>query len=75
MNRTIVGKCLVVAIFAGGLTACQTKPVGEMSRSEMQELAGEIASRCLGRGAKKDTPAMDACIKQESRREIASRAR
>lgn len=77
MNPKTIQTCLVATMLVGGLAACQSqsKPVGQMSRAEMQELAGEIAARCLRSGAKKDSPAMDACIRQESRREIATRAR
>jgi len=67
---------IAVAVLVAALVAgCQTKPVNQMNHSEMRELADEIAKRCLGRVAKRDGPEMDACIKQESRREIASRAR
>lgn len=77
MIRKSIQTCLVTVVLVGGLAGCQSqqKPVGEMSHSEMQELAGEIAARCLKSGAKKGTPAMEACIKQEFRREIAARAR
>ena len=40
----------------------------------MQQLSDGIAARCLATGAKKDTPAMDACIRLETRKEIAARA-
>lgn len=65
----------VAVLVAAWVAGCQTKPVGEMSHSEMKALADEIAKRCLSQVAKRDSPEMDACIKQESRREIAARAR
>lgn len=73
MIRTLV----VAALLVGALAACQTepKPGLRMSHSEMQQLAGEIAGRCLATGAKKNSPAMDACIRQETRKEVAARAR
>ena len=73
----MIRSCIAVAALVGALAACQTesKPGIRMSHSEMQQLSGEIARRCLGSGAKKDTPAMDACIRQETRKEVAARAR
>lgn len=73
----MIRDCLVAAVLVSLLAACQSdqKPGIRMSHADMQSLAGEIARRCLATGAKKDTPAMDACIKQETRKEVAARAR
>ncbi|HMO28181.1 hypothetical protein [Enterovirga sp.] len=65
----------IAVLVAAWVAGCQTKPVGEMTHSEMKTLADEIAQRCMSRVAKRNSPEMDACIKQESRREIAARAR
>lgn len=66
-----------MVLLAGVLAGCQSdpKPGLRMNRSDMQQLANEIAQRCLSTGAKKDTPAMTACIRQETRKEVAARAR
>lgn len=73
----MIRECVVAAVLVSTLAACQTepKPSLRMSQSEMQQLAGELARRCLESGAKKDTPAMQACIRQETRKEIAARGR
>ena len=73
----MIRECFAALAMVGALAACQTdsKPSARMSHADMQQLAGEIAGRCLGTGAKKDTPAMDACIRRETRKEVAARFR
>ncbi|TLX12285.1 hypothetical protein [Rhizobium sp. MHM7A] len=55
------------------LTACQSKPVDQLSYSEMKSLSLELHQRCWAQGVKSDTPEMKACLQQEFTRESSMR--
>ncbi|MGO8089602.1 hypothetical protein AB9E29_21000 [Rhizobium leguminosarum] len=55
------------------LTACQSKPVDQLSYSEMKSLSLELHKRCWAQGVKSDTPEMRACLQQEFTRESSMR--
>lgn len=57
------------------LAGCQTKPVDEMSYTEVKQLAGQIVDRCVAQGIKENTREMTACSQQEARREVVTRQR
>ncbi|MGO7896692.1 hypothetical protein ACC719_04375 [Rhizobium ruizarguesonis] len=55
------------------LTACQSKPVDQLSYSEMKSLSLELHKRCWAQGVKSDTAEMKACLQQEFTRESSMR--
>lgn len=61
---------LPVALLAG----CQTKPIAEMSYTEVKQLAGEITQRCYAQGVKPKSAEFEVCMRQEISREDATRA-
>ncbi|QNQ62523.1 hypothetical protein IB024_01830 [Brucella sp. 6810] len=64
---------LFVSIACVALSACQTKPIEEMSYSEKKALAEQIVKRCVAQGVKHDTPEMRDCSRAEVQREYATR--
>src|SRR5690554_4445556 len=66
---------IVLAVMAAlALAACSsTRPIAEMSYSEVNALAGQIAQRCVEQGFPDGHPQQEACIRHEVDREIATR--
>lgn len=69
--RTLIALGVVGLALAG----CQTKPVSEMSYSELMETSRAIQARCEAQGAVHPSPEFEICIRQEVTREKAVRAR
>lgn len=65
---------VLLAVVAAVLSGCQTKPVAEMSYSELMETSRDIQKRCEEQGAIHPSPEFEICIRQEVRREHATRA-
>ncbi|WSG95343.1 hypothetical protein U8P76_23520 [Rhizobium johnstonii] len=66
-------KLFAAAAISLMLTACQSKPVDQLSYSEMKSLSLELHKRCWAQGVKSDTPEMNACLQQEFTRESSMR--
>ncbi|NDV86779.1 hypothetical protein GTW51_08695 [Aurantimonas aggregata] len=64
---------MIVALLAP-LAACTTKPIAEMSYTEVKVLADEIIERCNDQGVANGSPEMTICLRQEVGREDATRA-
>lgn len=66
---------LTIAMCVGvlSLSACQTKPIEQMSYTEVKALAGEIQKRCYAQGVKPNSREYDMCIRQEISREQSTR--
>lgn len=60
-----------VAVFALG--GCQSKPVEQMSYTELRAVAGQIQKRCEAQGVYKGSKDYDMCIRQEINRETSVR--
>lgn len=56
----------------GGCVTAAT-PVSHMSYTQVQELSKQIEKRCSDQGITRQSPQFEACIKQESNREVATR--
>lgn len=56
------------------LAGCQSKPIEQMSYTELNQLAGVLAKSCLDQGVKAGSAEMDLCLRQEVGREKATRA-
>jgi hypothetical protein len=67
-------KTILVIAAVAAVAGCQTKPVSEMSYSELMATSREIQQRCEAQGAIHPSPEFELCIKQEVRREHATRA-
>jgi hypothetical protein len=66
-----VGGLAVAALMT--LAGCQTKPIEQMSYTEVRQLAGEIAKRCNDQGVKGPSREFSACTQQEITREASLR--
>jgi len=55
------------------LAACQTKPVEELSYSQVQTLRDEVAQRCVAQGVALNAPNFQACFQHEINREALQR--
>lgn len=65
---------VIIALGALVLSGCSsTKSVQEMSYSEVNALASEIAQRCADQGFGDGNPQQESCIQHEVNREIATR--
>jgi hypothetical protein len=64
----------VVLVFAVALAGCQSKPVEQMSYSEVRALAHDINKRCNDQGVFGPSAEFDACTRQEISREKSIRA-
>ncbi|NVM43185.1 hypothetical protein HWX16_23150 [Ochrobactrum intermedium] len=64
---------IIVLGAALSLSACQTKPIEQMSYTEVKALAGEIQKRCYAQGVKPNSREYDMCIRQEISREQSTR--
>lgn len=64
-------KHLFIALGVGVvlLTGCQTKPIQQMSYSEIVELAAQIKKRCEDQGARPPSTEWKLCTQQEISRE------
>ena len=68
MRAVLAALCLILA-------GCQaSKPVSEMSYSEVKQLAAELERRCAAQGYGRGHPEFTACARQEFDREYATRA-
>jgi len=69
-------RLLGVAVAASmlALAGCQSKPIEQMSYTEVQQLSGVIAKRCHDQGVRSPSRQFDACIQQEITREQSTRA-
>lgn len=63
--------CVGVALLL--LAGCATKPVEEMSYSQVQALRDTIAQRCVAQGVAMTAPNFQACFQHEARREVLQR--
>lgn len=65
-----------IALIAMAMAAagCQSKPIEQMSYTELNQLSGEIVKRCYAQGVKPRTREMQICTQQEITREQATRA-
>ncbi|MGO8503229.1 hypothetical protein AB9F35_17255 [Rhizobium leguminosarum] len=66
-------KLFAAAAISVILTSCQSKPVDQLSYSEMKSLSLDLHKRCWAQGVKSDTPEMKACLQQEFTRESSMR--
>ncbi|MGR9462117.1 hypothetical protein [Rhizobium leguminosarum] len=66
-------KLFAAAALSLVLTSCQSKPVNELSYSELKSLSLELHKRCWAQGVKSDTPEMKLCLQQEFTRESSIR--
>lgn len=65
---------LISCLFAvAALAGCQSKQIEEMSYTERNDLAKQIAQRCADQGFADRHPQQDACIKAEVDREVSMR--
>lgn len=64
-----------IAIFAvvATLAGCQSKPLDQLSYSELKAVADQIGERCKAQGIQPQSPEWSACVKQETNREQATR--
>lgn len=67
-------RLFVLGVAAIALAGCQSKPVEQMSYTEVRALAGEIQKRCEAQGARSPSAEFEACIQQEVTREKSVRA-
>lgn len=69
-------KVVLAVVAALALAACNSsKPISELSYSEVKALASVIDQRCVDQGIGPNSPEWDACTKQEITRENARRVR
>ena len=67
-------RVVIVLLAACVLAGCQsTKPVTEMSYSELKTLGGQLEQRCIDQGVKVGTPEMSQCKGVEINREVVMR--
>lgn len=66
---------IVLAVMAAlALAACSsTRPIAEMSYSEVNALAEQIIQRCVEQGFPDGHPQQEDCLRHEADREIATR--
>jgi len=55
------------------LTGCQSKPVEQMSYSEIKALAASLEKQCNAQGYARGHPEFKACVRQEFDREYSTR--
>lgn len=67
-------KRIALVVMAMVVAGCQSKPIEQMSYTELNQLSGEIVKRCYAQGVKPRTHEMQICTQQEITREQANRA-
>ena len=58
LHAIVVGLALSVA-------ACQSKPVGEMSYTELVAYTDDLSERCAAQGVTRSSPQFETCVRQE----------
>lgn len=67
MTRAFAVVCFVI------LAGCQSKPVEQMSYSEIKQLAATLEKRCGAQGYARGHPEFMSCVRQEFNREYSTR--
>lgn len=64
---------VILAALAVFLVGCQSKPIEQMSYTEVQAVAAQIQKRCEAQGVRKGDKNYEMCIRQEINRETSIR--
>lgn len=69
MNRPVIFMLLTLVLVG----CATTKPVDQMSYSEVRDLAAQIDQRCIAQGIPRNSPEFPICTKQEAGKEVSIR--